>query len=299
MYDRGFKFIITGSNSSLLSRELGTKLTGRYVGLELYPFSFLEFLKFKGISFSKEPLTEERGLIKGAFNEYLEKGGIPEYLRFENAEILKTLYENILYKDILVRYGLGDEKALRELSLYLFSNYASEINYSKLQKLLGLGSANTVKSYIGYLENSYMVFNVPKYDFSLKKQIYSPKKVYAIDSAFINLVSFKFSRDRGKMLENLVFLELKRRNLKLYYHRVRQECDFIVTENEMSVEAIQVTMALNGNREREYNGLLEALETYGLDRGLILTEVEEFEETVHGKKIIVRPIWKWLMATNY
>jgi predicted AAA+ superfamily ATPase len=299
MYDRGFKFIITGSNSSLLSRELGTKLTGRYVGLELYPFSFLEFLKFKGISFSKEPLTEERGLIKGAFNEYLEKGGIPEYLRFENAELLKTLYENILYKDILVRYGLGDEKALRELSLYLFSNYASEINYSKLQKLLGLGSANTVKSYIGYLENSYMVFTVPKYDFSLKKQIYSPKKVYAIDSAFINLISFKFSRDRGKMLENLVFLELKRRNLKLYYHRSRQECDFIVTENERYVEAIQVTMALNGNREREYNGLLEALEAYGLDRGLILTEGDEFEETVQGKKIKVRPIWKWLMATKY
>ena len=242
MYDRGFKFIITGSNSSLLSRELGTKLTGRYVGLELYPFSFPEFLKFKGISFSGEPLTEERGLIKGAFNEYLEKGGIPEYLRFENAELLKTLYENILYKDILVRYGLGDEKALRELSLYLFTNYATEINYSKLQKLLGLGSANTVKSYIGYLENSYMVFTVPKYDFSLKKQIYSPKKVYAIDSAFINLISFKFSRDRGKMMENLVFLELKRRNLKLYYHRDRQECDFIVTENERYVEAIQVTM---------------------------------------------------------
>lgn len=295
MYDRGFKFIITGSNSSLLSRELGTKLTGRYVGLELYPFSFLEFLKFKGIPSPKEPLTEERGLIKGAFNEYLEKGGIPEYLRFENVELLKTLYENILYKDILVRYGLGDEKALRELSLYIFSNYSSEVNYSKLQKMLGLGSANTVKNYIGYLENSYMVFTIPKYDFSLKKQIYAPKKVYAIDSAFINLISFKFSRDRGKMLENLVFLELKRRSMDLYYHRGRQECDFIVAENEKPVEAIQVTMALTGNREREYGGLLEALEAYGLDSGIILTESEEFEETIQGKKVIVRPIWKWLL----
>ncbi|WP_197080331.1 ATP-binding protein [Methanosarcina siciliae] len=295
MYERGFKFIITGSNSSLLSRELGTRLTGRYVGLELYPFSFPEFLKFKGVIFPEEPLTEERGLIKNAFNEYLEKGGIPEYLLFENAELLKTFYDNILYKDILVRYGLGDEKALRELALYLFSNYATEINYSKLQKLLGLGSANTVKNYIGYLENSYMVFTIPKYDYSLKKQIYAPKKVYAIDSAFINLISFKFSRDRGKMLENLVFLELKRRNLELYYHRARQECDFIVTENERPVGAIQVTMVLNGNREREYGGLLEALEAYDLDRGLILTEGEEFEEIVKDKKIIVRPIWKWLL----
>ncbi|AKB31303.1 hypothetical protein MSSIH_0613 [Methanosarcina siciliae HI350] len=295
MYERGFKFIITGSNSSLLSRELGTRLTGRYVGLELYPFSFPEFLKFKGVIFPEEPLTEERGLIKNAFNEYLEKGGIPEYLLFENVKLLKTFYDNILYKDILVRYGLGDEKALRELALYIFSNYATEINYSKLQKLLGLGSANTVKNYIGYLENSYMVFTIPKYDYSPKKRIYAPKKVYAIDSAFINLISFKFSRDRGKMLENLVFLELKRRNLELYYHRARQECDFIVTENERPVGAIQVTMVLNGNREREYGGLLEALEAYDLDRGLILTEGEEFEEIVKDKKIIVRPIWKWLL----
>ncbi|XMB89322.1 DUF4143 domain-containing protein [Methanosarcina hadiensis] len=164
-----------------------------------------------------------------------------------------------------------------------------------MQKILGLGSANTVKSYIGYLENSYMVFTIPKYDFSLKKQIYAPKKVYAIDSAFINLISFKFSRDRGKMLENLVFLELKRRNMELYYHKVRKECDFIVTENERPVEAIQVIMALTGNREREYGGLLEALEAYGLEKGLILTESEEFEEVFQGKKIIVRPIWKWLL----
>jgi predicted AAA+ superfamily ATPase len=298
MYDRGFKFIITGSNSSLLSRELGTKLTGRYVGLELYPFSFREFLKFKNISFSKEPLTEERGLIKATFNEYLQKGGIPEYLRYENSELLKTLYENILYKDILVRYGLGDEKALRELALYLFSNYSSELNYSKLQKMLGLGSANTVKNYIGYLENSYMVFILSKYDFSLKKQIYAPKKVYAIDSAFINLVSFKFSQDLGKLLENLVFLELKRRGFELYYHKNKQECDFIITENEMPVAAIQVTSRLNANKNREYKALLEAMEIYSLDSGLILTEAEEFEEMIQGKKIIVRPIWKWLLEEN-
>jgi uncharacterized protein len=101
------------------------------------------------------------------------------------------------------------------------------------------------------------------------------------------------------MLENLVFLELKRRKLDLCYHRGQQECDFIVTENERSVEVIQVTMALNGNQEREYNGLLEAMKAYGLDRRLILTEGEEFEETVQGKNIIVRPIWKWHMATKY
>jgi predicted AAA+ superfamily ATPase len=295
MYDRNFKFVITGSNSSLLSRELGTKLTGRYIGLELYPFSFREFLKFKNISFSNEPLTEERGFIKAAFNEYLEKGGIPEYLRFENSELLKTLYENILYKDILVRYRLEDEKALRELALYLFSNYTSEINYSKLQKMLGLGSPNTVKNYIGYLENSYMIFLLSKYDFSLKKQIYTSKKVYAIDSGFINLISFKFSQDIGKLLENVVFLELKRRGLELYYHRDKQECDFIITENERATTAIQVSLTLNNNKDREFRALLEAMDTYRMDSGLILTEAEEFEENIQGKKVVVKPIWKWLL----
>lgn len=298
MYDRGFKFIITGSNSSLLSRELGTRLTGRYVGLELFPFSFREFLEFKDMEIPEDPeetLTEARGLIKGAFNEFMEKGGIPEYLRFENADILKTLYDNILYRDILVRYGLGEEKALRELSLYIFSNYTSKISYSKLQKMLGLGSANTVKNYIGYLENSYMVFTIPKYAYSLKKQIYSPKKVYVIDSAFIKLISFSFSRNRGKLLENLVFLELMRRNLEIYYHRDKQECDFIVCENKRPIEAIQVTVTLHNTKEREYGGLLEALEAYGLESGLILTENDEFEETVRGKKIKVRPVWKWLL----
>jgi len=119
--------------------------------------------------------------------------------------------------------------------------------------------------------------------------------VYVIDSAFINLISFKFSRDRGKLLENLVFLELKRKNLEVYYHKGKQECDFIVTDNMRPIEAIQVTSSLKSTREREVGGLLEALEAYDLDSGLILTEAEEFEETVQGKKILVRPIWKWLL----
>ena len=209
MYDRGFKFIITGSNSSMLSKELGTRLTGRYIGIELFPFSFKEFLHLKNISVPEFLLTEDRASIKRHFNEYLKCGGIPEYLIYNNDLILKTLYENILYKDVFARYKLNAEKVLKELSFYLFSNYGGEISYNKLRIMLNV-SINTVKSYLGYLENSYLVFTVPRYDYSVKKQIYSHKKVYVIDTSLINLISFKFSRDYGRLLENLVFIELKR-----------------------------------------------------------------------------------------
>ncbi len=295
MHDKKFKFIITGSNSSMLSRELGSRLTGRYIGIELFPFSFREFLCFKNIGVPEILVTEDRALIKRNFNEYLHYGGIPEYLIYQNDLILKMLYENILYKDIFARYSLNGEKALKELAFYLFSNYGNEISYNKLRTMLGV-SINTVKSYIGYLENSYLVFAVPMYDYSVKKQIYSPKKVYVIDTGLINLISFKFSSDYGKKLENIVFIELKKRNLDIYYHRDRHECDFIVRENSEITGAIQVTASLKYNREREYGGLLEALTRYDLDEGLILTEDEEFEDTYMNKRVVVMPVWKWLLG---
>ncbi|MCK5660995.1 MAG: ATP-binding protein [Methanosarcinales archaeon] len=296
MYDKGSKFIITGSNSSMLSRELGTRLTGRYIAIELFPFSFKEYINSNHIDIPDILLTEDKASIKKTFNKYLRYGGIPEYLRYRNDLILKTLYENILYKDIFARYGLNNEKTLKELSFYLFSNYASEISYNKLRTMLDV-SINTVKSYMGYLENSYLIFSIPRYDYSIKKQIYSHKKVYVIDQGLINLISFKFSKDHGKLLENIVFLELRRRHSDIYYHRDKHECDFIVMENGHITDAIQVTASLNGNSKREYDGLLEALDKYGLDEGLILTDDEEFEDIKGDKKIIVMPIWKWLLET--
>lgn len=295
MYDKGFKFILTGSNSSMLSRELGSKLTGRYIGLELYPFSFGEFLTYKGIKIPKVFLTEDRGMIKNAFKEYRKDGGIPEYLVYGRSELLRTLYESILYKDILVRYGLSDEKALKELGSYIFSNYGSEISYSGLKTMLNLGSLNTVKNYLNYLENSYLVFTISRYDYSVKKQIYSRKKIYVIDTALINLLSVKFSENTGRMLENTVFIELKRRGNEVYYHRDRHECDFITLENKKITAAIQVTTSLKNNKEREYTGLIEALEKYKIETGVILTENEEYEEEIENKKIKVRPVWKWLL----
>ncbi|MCD4702732.1 MAG: ATP-binding protein [Methanosarcinaceae archaeon] len=295
MYDNGFRFIITGSNSSMLSRELGSRLTGRYMSIELFPFSFEEFLCFKNIGCPDVLLTQDRGLIKNAFNEYLSDGGIPEYLMYKNEDLLAILYENILYRDIFARYNLNDESSLLELAHYLFSNYSTEISYNKLRSMLGLGSVNTVKNYLKYMENSYLAFTIPKYDYSIKKQVYSKKKVYVIDNALINAVSFKFSKNRGNILENLVFVELKRRYKDIYFHKGQNECDFLIRKKYDIVEAIQVTTNLKNNRTRDYKGLLEALNKYKLDQGYILTEDEEYEEVIDEKRIIVKPVWRWLL----
>jgi len=297
MNDKGYKFFITGSNSSMLSREMGTKLTGRSIAIELYPFSFKECLSYVDVDTNKTMfLTEDRALIKKEFNEYIDNGGMPEYRIYKNDKTLKDLYENILYRDVIVRYNLSDEKSLKELTHFLFSNYGKEISYNNLKSMLNLGSANTVKHYMSYLENSYLIFTIAKYDESLKKQIYSKKKVYVIDMGLINLISFKFSKNSGRILENIVFLELKRKNKDIFYHKEKSECDFIIKDKLKIVQAIQVTQNLNdSNKSREIAGLLEACNKYKLKEGMILTYDQEEDIIVEDKKIVVKPVWKWLL----
>ncbi len=160
MQDKGCKFFITGSNASLLSKELGTKLTGRCVSIELYPFSFVEFLSFKGYKLQKNALsyTAERAAIKKHFAEYLKHGGMPEYLKYKDPTLLKRVYEDILYRDIVARYDIKQVKVLRELGLYLLSNIGGLFSYNNLKKVLGVGSMNTIKSYADFLENSFLIF---------------------------------------------------------------------------------------------------------------------------------------------
>lgn len=297
MYNKGCKFLITGSNSSMLSKELATKLTGRSINLSLYPFSFKECLLLKKIkNTQKTLLTEERAQIKKEFNNYIQKGGIPEYRKYDNEQTLKDLYENIIYRDVITRYNISDEKILKELSFYIFSNYGKEISFNQLKKLLHVGSSNTIKNYIDYLENAYLVFSVPKYDPSIKKQIYSKKKIYVIDTGLIKLISFQFSKNTGRLLENIVFLELKRRNKEVYYFKNKHECDFVIRKNQKITEAIQVTQEINReNKDREINGLFEAIKKFNLNNGIILTYDQEQEIIKEKKKITVKPIWKWLL----
>ncbi|OPY25547.1 MAG: hypothetical protein A4E23_00048 [Methanomethylovorans sp. PtaU1.Bin073] len=299
LHDNGKKVYVTGSNASMLSREMGTHLTGRHLSYSLYPYSFKEFLYFKKyeLPISEALTTTEKSTIKRYFNEYIEVGGIPEFVKSRDELYIKTLYENILYRDIITRYNLKDEKALKTTVYFAASNIAKEISYNNIRKLTGLSSATTIKEYFEYLENSYLAYLLPRFSTSLKVQVYSNKKVYFIDTAIARILGFRTSEDYGRILENIVFMELKRESKEVYYHKENKECDFVIRDGYNITEAIQVTQSLENpdTRKRELDGMLDAMKAYKLKEGLILTDDTEDEIEIEGKKIFVKPIWKWLL----
>lgn len=303
MQDKGAKFFITGSNASLLSKELGTKLTGRCISMELYPFSFHEFLAFKGYKLKINALsyTAERAAIKKYFSEYLRYGGMPEYLKYKDETLLKRIYEDILYRDIVARYDIKQIKTLRKLGLYFLSNIGSPFSYNNLKKTLGVGSMNTIKSYSNFLENSYLVFFISKFSYSLKQQLMAHKKVYCVDNGLAESIAFQFSKNKGKFLENLVFLELKRKYPEIYYYKTSNnlEVDFLIKSGRKDIALIQVSDNLDNEktRQREINSLSRAMDELKLKKGLILTEDMDEEIKTNGKIILVQPIYKYLLES--
>jgi len=284
LLDKGKHCLITGSNASLLSKELGTKLTGRHLQQELFPFSYNEFLAYTSTKTSPE-----------AFNKYLEKGGFPEYLQFDRREILQELLNDIIMRDIVVRHKLRSPKAIKEMALYLISNIGIEFSYNNLAKTFNLGSTNTATSFVSYLEDSYLLFTVPKFSYSLKKQTVNPKKIYAIDNGLVDANSVSFSSNKDRMLENTVFLALRRNKKNIFYFREKKECDFVLKEANKITQAIQVCYSITEeNKTREIEGLIEAIETFDLPEGLILTFNQQDTLKIGEKHIKIIPTWQWL-----
>ena len=298
LQDEGKKVVITGSNASLLSREFGTRLTGRYKLFEVYPFSFTEFLRLKKIVVKKDSLyiPEERVKLVTAFGMYTENGGMPEYIKNQDSEYIKTLYDNILYRDIIARYSIRRQRLVRELVGILASAITLPFTYNSLKKSLGLKNAITVKEYITYLSGAYLFFELLRFDYSVKKQLNSPRKIYCIDTAFSIMSGFSFSPNKGRLLENIVFIELKRREHEVYYYSGKRECDFILKNGRKITAAIQVCHELNDeNRSRETGGLLEAMAALNLKKGILLTGDQEDIQKVEEGTIIIQPVWKWLL----
>jgi uncharacterized protein len=296
IYDEGYKIFITGSNAKLLSSELATHLTGRYVKIELYPFSFKEFLRFKKVDYNKKTSKAKAEIMK-YFDAYLKFGGFPDFLKYGDEEFLKRIYNDILYKDLLVRFKIKEVKAFKQLASFLFTNFTGEVSYNSLKNTLGFKSATSVKNYIDFMQESFLIFELYKYDFSLKKQFILDKKSYVIDNGLRNVISFYFSEDLGKSLENLVFLELKRRGNEIYYYKNKKECDFLIKDKARIIQAIQASKDIEAgkNKDRELGGLMEAMAEFNLKEGTILTQFQEdiFQE---GNCIInLIPIWKWLL----
>lgn len=298
----GYKFYITGSNASLLSKELGTKLTGRYVPVELFPFSFKEYLQFNNLLLPDltRLTTVEKGGLKMVFADYIKKGGIAQALEYPELPVHKTLYEDIINRDIGARYKLGDVKPLRELSFYLLSNISSLVSYNKLKGLLQLGSVNTVSSYIEYLQASWLLFVVNRYAYSVKKQQIANKKVYCIDTGLTKSVAFSSQEDRGKFLENTVFLSLRRiyeAKKDIYYYKTEtnKEVDFYLPQKKTFIQVSQ-SITDPTTREREVQALLDAMGEVANSTGMIITEDEKDILKLNGKVVKVVPIYEWIFT---
>lgn len=300
LYNAGNKIVITGSNARMLSRELGTHLTGRYIQVEIYPFSFQEYLAMNEIPVNAKTLytTIGRATMVKSFVKYMECGGFPKFLQDGSVSYLTSLYESIIYRDILTRNGLTNEKEMQELMFYLASNATKRVTYSSLGKVVGIQHPDTIKNYLEYIQQTYLISQLFRYDPSVKKQMMSPKKIYFVDNAIIKRIGFNATENNGVFLENLVFIELKRRGWDVYYYADKKECDFIVRKGLHISDAYQVTLKMDSpqTREREIAGVREAMQAYSLSKGYILTF--EGKETINfddGTIVEVVPVWEWIL----
>jgi hypothetical protein len=298
------KIFLTGSNASLLGGEIATALTGRNRVIELYPFSFREFLAARGFRpASKDALiAERRASLRRLLREYLTTGGFPEVVKTGDASLLQHYFKDILYRDIVARFGIRNVREIKELVLFLASNHSSLASYKKMKEVISVNSQSTVKNYLSHLEDVYLFFSVELFDYSLKRQIYNPSKIYCIDHALAASMAFRFSSDTGKALENVVFLELKRRGQDIYYWKGRkgEETDFLLKEGRKITTALQVSHELDSaeTRHRESAGGVQAAREFGLKHVTVINSDYSGEEKADNVVIRYIPLWEWLIAPH-
>lgn len=281
--DEGYRIFISGSNATMLSKELGTKLTGRHISKELFPFSYNEYLSFT----HQQPDSNSS-------SRYLEDGGFPEYLKTGLPEVLMHTFNDIIIRDISLRYNIKNTSILQQLAVWLVSNCGKQVTGNSLRKLFQIGSSSSIMEYLAFFNDAYMFFYVPRFSYSQKVQIVNPKKVYCIDNGIIKTNSVSFSPDNGRLLENLVFLHLRRRTDKIFYFAEKNECDFVVLNHNIPVEIFQVCWQLDQeNLDREIKGLEEAMNFFHVSRGEIITfnQTDRFE--TGDKTILVTPFHEW------
>jgi hypothetical protein len=306
LHERGdAKIVVSGSSARLLSGEIATLLTGRHVTLSVYPINFNEFLKFKGVEIKSEvEALAKRVEIRRLLDEYLEFGGFPEVvLSSEKRRILLGYFETIITRDVAERFKIREREKLRTLAKYYLTNISSLMTFNSVSRFLGL-PLTTVERFSDHLEVANLIFFIRRLSFSLKEQEKSPRKVYSVDIGLSNSVGFRFARHLGKLMENVVAISLKTRQsfdpkLEIYYWRdpLGREVDFVIKKGLRVEGIIQVCRDPSDEqtKKRELRGLVRAMDGFGLKKGLVITEDFEGEEKVKGKKILYRPLWKWLL----
>ncbi len=289
------KLFATGSNNSILKSEVSNALTGRNITYEEFPFSFKEITP-------KTDLYTQQGLVqtRSLFDDYLDYGGFPEVFIQKRKDFLTSYLRDIISRDMVSRYEIRNVKQFEEFIVYLLNLYSKKFTLSKLQHVFNLGSHNTVKNFISYAENAYLVFTIENYSSSLSEVVRAPRKLYVIDHALAARVSNNPLADIGSKLENIVFMELKRKlnfDEKIFFwsDEKEREVDFIIKKGLKITKAMQVAYDLN-RKETETKNLVKALERFKLSEGTIITFDHESIENIKGKKIIFTPAWKWLLS---
>ncbi|MBN1927771.1 MAG: ATP-binding protein [Prolixibacteraceae bacterium] len=278
-----YRIVISGSNASMLSKELGTHLTGRHISKELFPFSYKEFL-----SISNLPEGADATAV------FLDKGGFPEFLKTNNYEVLSGVLNDIIYRDISVRFGVRNHLALKQLAVYLISNVGKLFTANSLRKIIPVAATSTILEYLGHFEDTYLAFFVPKFSYSYSKQIQNPRKIYAIDTGIVTANTVSFTADVGRKFENLVFLTLRRNYNEIFYFSEKNECDFVVCINNKPEQLVQACYHLNrDNLHRETEALYEAMTFFGMKEGVIVTFDQNDRFNKGDMLIQVLPFHEW------
>jgi len=283
LLDQGHAVWVSGSNASLLTREVGAKLTGRHRSFEIFPFDYHEFLKFRSLKAGVASL-----------DRFLKEGGFPGFLADGDSLLLQELLRDIVQRDIALRHGIRETRHVMNLALFLLAHAGQPFSMQKLSKILQIPSVSQTSNYLEYLEDAYLLQSLPKHSYSFKKRVVTPRKYYAVDNGLATANNPQSTPDLGRRLENQVFLTLRQRGIQAGYDGESDlwECDFVYEDT-----ALQVCRELTAsNRERETRGILEAVRRSNgrLRHAVILTRNQSDHLETDGQSIRVLPAWKWL-----
>ena len=306
-YDRkeNVKIFVTGSNAELLSSEFANILTGRHLELSITPLSFAEFLRFKDMEIKTDKLwlVKNKNALKDFALEYLQLGGFPKIVLTKDEllrkELLSQYFTDIITRDIVNRHKVKDVGKLENLALFYSTNFTRTYSFNKIKKVIDFSvSLDSIHRFSHYLKDAFLIDFVPRFSYSLKDQMQTGRKVYFVDNGMHNAIAFKFSQDKGKLLENAVFHHLKRQKKEVYYFHEKQEVDFICKQGLEIVELINVCYTL-GNKEtllRETSALLEAMRYFKLKESkIIIAEGEGKKITAQGFDIQIIPFYQWAL----
>lgn len=289
----------------MLGKEIATALRGRNLVYTLLPLSFDEYCGFKSVSLTDQHSTRAKALLLATFEQYLLFGGYPETALQKDELIQKTLqsyFDVMVFRDIVERHGISNVAALKNFLKRLLNNISNKASVHKIyneMKSQGLSvSKDITYQYLEHAIDCFLLFALSPHEPSHVKQQARARKIYAVDTGLINAVTFRYLEDKGRLMENVVFLQLIRKEHDVTYLNDKAECDFIIHQRESVIAAMQVCLSLKDEvtRNREINGLLNAISQFDLSEGYIITLDEQDEIEMEGKRIIVYPCWKWLLS---